>query len=43
MKSLGKYEVSLQNARKHLVGNDCNVMMTGGSSKWKIPAHVWLL
>ena len=40
MESLGNDEVSLQNACKYLVGNECDVMMTGGSSKCKIPAHV---
>ena len=40
MESLDNDEVSLQNTRKYLVGNDCDVMMTGGSSKWKIPTHV---
>ena len=33
MESLGYDGVSLQNARKYLVGNDCDVTITGGSSK----------
>ena len=33
MESLGNDDVSLQNAHKYLAGNDCDVTITGGSSK----------
>lgn len=33
MESLGNGDVSLQNVRKYLVRNDCDVTMTGAGSK----------
>ena len=33
MKSSGNDDVSLQNAHKYSAGNDCDVTLTGGSSK----------
>ena len=31
--SLGNGDVSLKNAHKYIVGNDCDLTMTGSSSK----------
>ena len=33
MESLGNDDVALQNTRKYLVSNDCDVTMTRGSGK----------
>jgi len=38
--SLGNGDVSLKNAHKYIVGNDCDLTMTGSSSKSKIPKRV---
>ena len=43
MESLGNGDVSLQNARKYLVGNNCDVTMTGLAVNEKSLRVFWLL